>query len=389
MKRNLIISLLALLLVALLPVGHGQADTEDPEFIYFRGVVMRVDQDQSGSPLEEAGYESQAFFVDVRVTSGPHKGETMNVYHLTSGTEAYDIFVAPGDKVLLQATPDESGELTDVYITSHVRDTGLYWAVGLFVLLVLLLGGKSGLKSLLGLAFTAGLIIFVYLPLLLKGKPPVQMAVAVSAVAVVVTMLIVAGASKKTLAGILGTVGGVVVAGVLAVLFGQFSHLTGFADHEAQMLLYIPQGIDFDYQGLLFGGMVIGALGAVMDVGMSIASALFEMRQLRPDLGPWQLFRSGMNIGRDIMGTMTNTLILAYTGSSTSMLLLFLAYDMPLDQILNLDLIATEMIRALTGSIGLVAAIPLTAAAAAWLCRLPTARVKQTESLPEEASPLS
>ncbi len=389
MKRNLIISLLALLLVVLLPVGHGQADTEDPEFIYFRGVVMRVDQDESGSPLEEAGYESQAYFVDVRVTSGPHKGQTMNVYHLTSGTEAYDIFVEPGDKVLLQATADENGELVDIYITSHVRDTGLYFAVGLFVLLVLLLGGKSGLKSLLGLAFTAGLIVFVYLPLLLQGKPPVQLAVAVSAIAVVVTMLIVAGVSKKTLAGILGTVGGVVVAGVLAVLFGRFSHLTGFADHEAQMLLYIPQGINFDYQGLLFGGMVIGALGAVMDVGMSIASTLFEMRQLRPDLSPWQLFRSGMNIGRDIMGTMTNTLILAYTGSSTSMLLLFLAYDMPLEQIMNLDLIATEMIRALTGSIGLVSAIPLTAAAAAWLCRLPAAQVRPAEPLPEDTPPLS
>lgn len=389
MRRNLITTLLALLLVVLLPVGHGQADTEDPTFVYFRGVVMRVDQDQSGSPLEEAGYESQAYFVDVRVTAGPHKGETMNVYHLTSGSEAYDIYVKPGDKVLLQATAGENGELTEVYITGHVRDTSLYVAVGLFVLLVLLLGGKAGLKSLLGLAFTAGLIVLVYLPLLLQGKSPVPLAVAVAAVAVVVTMFIVSGVSKKTLAAILGTVGGVVVAGALAVLFGRFSHLTGFSDHEAQMLLYIPQGIDFDYQGLLFGGMVIGALGAVMDVGMSIASALFEMRQLRPDLGPWQLFRSGMNVGRDIMGTMTNTLILAYTGSSTSMLLLFLAYDMPLEQIMNLDLIATEMIRALTGSIGLVSAIPLTAAAAAWLCRSTGANRKQTESLSTSSQSLS
>jgi uncharacterized membrane protein len=371
MKRFLIIALACLALLAM-PAPYAFADPEDvsgdPDFIYFRGVVLRVDEEES-SPLDEVGYESQAFYVDVRVTNGSLKGQVLNVYHLTSGNQAYDIFLKPGDKVILQALEAEDGQLTDIYVTSFVRDIYLYVAAGLFVLLVLLLGGKSGLKSLLGLGLTAALIIWVCLPQLLQGRHPGLLAMVVSALSVVLTMFIVAGISRKTFAAILGTVGGVVVAGALAVLVGRISNLTGLSDHEAQMLVYIPQATDFNFQGLLFGGMVIGALGAVMDVGMSIASALFEMRHLRPDLSPWQLFRSGMNVGRDIMGTMTNTLILAYTGGSTSMLLLFLAYEMPIDQIMNMEMIAAELVRAISGSIGLVAAIPLTAAASAWLSR--------------------
>lgn len=368
MKKRIIIMTIAALLVLLAPGLRMLAADEEPQEVAFRGVVLRVDDAPEGSPLEEGGFDSKAYYADVRVTSGPYRGQTISVYHLTSGEPAFDIIIHPGDKVVLLGVVRDD-VLQDVYITSYVRDTYVYWMAGLFVLLVLLLGGKAGLKSLISLALTAGMLCFVYLPLLLKGHQPILLAVAVSAASVVATMFIVGGINHKTIAAILGTVGGVVIAGLLAFGVGRIAHLTGLSAEEAQMLSYIPQNVKFDYQGLLFGGMMIGALGAVMDVGMSISSSLFEMRRLRPDLHGWPLFRSGMNVGRDIMGTMTNTLILAYAGGSTSLLLLFQAYQVSLQTVMNLDLVATEIVRALSGSIGLVAAIPLTALAAAWLSR--------------------
>ena len=130
---------------------------------------------------------------------------------------------------------------------------------------------------------------------------------------------------------------------------------------EAMMLAYIPQEVNFDFRSLLFSGIILGSLGAVMDVGMSISSAIEEIYNANSNITRKDLFTSGMNVGKDIMGTMTNTLILAYTGSSIPILLLFMAYETSMIKILNLDIIATEVIRSLAGSIGLVLTIPLTA----------------------------
>lgn len=150
----------------------------------------------------------------------------------------------------------------------------------------------------------------------------------------------------------------------MAYITGSATQLTGFSDEEMQALLFIPQQISYDYRGILFSGMIIGALGAVMDVGMSIASAIEEIKLANPGLGTLALIRAGMNVGRDIMGTMANTLILAYTGGAIPLMLVFMAYQTPLIRIINLDLIATEVVRALTGSIGLIVAVPITSLAA-------------------------
>jgi uncharacterized membrane protein len=232
---------------------------------------------------------------------------------------------------------------------------------------LLVLGGLKGLKSFISLVVTGAAVFFIMLPLMLKGYSPIWVAVMVGAGSAAVTLVLVGGVGAKTLAAIIGTSGGVVAAGLLALLFGPAANLTGFASEEMHMLLYIPQNTDFDIRGILFAGMIIGALGAVMDVGMSVASAIQEIKNANPRMGTAALMRSGMNVGRDIMGTMSNTLILAYTGSAVPLLLLFMAYETPYLKIINLDLIATEVVRALTGSIGLILAIPITSFAAALL----------------------
>jgi uncharacterized membrane protein len=190
--------------------------------------------------------------------------------------------------------------------------------------------------------------------------------IGLSAVITALSLVLISGWKRKTLAAILGIIGGTTCAGLLAFIFGHAAHLTGLGSQEAQMLGYI-QDYKLDFQGILFASMLFGALGAVMDVGISIASAIEEVYLANPLVTPRDLFKAGMNVGKDIMGTMTNTLILAYTGSSLPLLLILVGYKSSFVKVINLDLIASEIIRALTGSLGLFIAIPLTAAFSTWL----------------------
>ncbi len=172
------------------------------------------------------------------------------------------------------------------------------------------------------------------------------------------------GINEKTMSAILGTLIGVLLSATIAYMVGTMASLTGLNSEESAMLLYLPGEVDLNLQGILFAGIVIGTLGAVMDVSMSISSSMHEIKSIKPDITIKELMESGMNVGRDIMGTMTNTLILAYTGASLPILMIFTAYNSTMTDVLNLDVIATEIIRAITGSIGIVLTIPITAAIA-------------------------
>jgi uncharacterized membrane protein len=176
----------------------------------------------------------------------------------------------------------------------------------------------------------------------------------------IITLLIISGINRKTFSTIIGTSSGILIGGVLALIFGNLSNLTGLSSEEARMLPFIPQNISFDFRGILFSGIILASLGAVMDVSMSISSSMFEIAKADPTIKKNDLISAGMNVGRDIIGTMSNTLILVYIGSSVPLILLFLAYNINFIEIINKDIIASEIIRALSGSIGLILAIPIT-----------------------------
>lgn len=306
------------------------------------------------------------YLLTVRVAGSPYNGQVLQLPYLPVRQTDSTIVIRPGDEMLLTIT-NENGQLKEVRVSDYVRDQKLLHLTAVFVLLLIVLGGKKGVKAIISLAITGGAIFFIMLPLLFQGHDPIITTIIVSAAVSIITLFIIAGKNRKTLSAIIGTTGGVIVAGTLALIAGTAAQLTGFSDEEMQTLLFIPQQMNFNYQGILFAGMIIGALGAVMDVGMSIASAVEEIKNANPSLGIFSLIRAGMNVGRDIMGTMANTLILAYTGGAIPLMLVFMAYQTPLIRIINLDLIATEIVRALTGSIGLIAAVPITAVAAAIL----------------------
>lgn len=336
------------------------AEPQLPRPEYMRAVVLEI-----GPMVEEdMGYGMifRTQLVKLRVTAGPRKGMMIELDHSNINEPGYEMTVEVGRRMLVSAVFD-GAQATDIFIEDYARDGYLSWLAAAFVGALVLVGGKKGFKTAFTLGITALAVVKVLLPLLLAGYSPVPVSVAVAAGVTAVTLVAVAGFSRKTLAAIIGTTGGVVTAGLLATYVGRLAHLTGLSADEARMLLYIPQGTNFDYRGLLFGGILIGALGAVMDVGMSIASAVDEVYRVNPALSPRALFASGMNVGRDVMGTMANTLILAYAGGAIPLLLLFMAYQLPVVRLINLDLVATEVVRALTGSIGLVLAIPITAAA--------------------------
>ncbi|WP_066504449.1 YibE/F family protein [Abyssisolibacter fermentans] len=363
MKKIRILLICLVLVMSIVSIGYATDEYgEFPSQEVIKGKVLKIISEER---REIEGYtEGQGMtFQTVRVLikNGAHKGEEVIVENVLDDRFAYNINIEEGIDVLLALDEDENGLIDMAYITDIARDKYLYWVIGLFIVLLVLIGGFKGLKSVITLSITVLAIFKLFLPLILKGYNPVTLSVAICIGVIAITLVIISGINVKSISAIIGTSLGVLVAGILTLIISHYAHLTGLGSEEAQMLTMIPQGIEFNFRGILFSAIILGALGAVMDVSMSIASSMHEIRDKKPDITIKELFKSGMNVGRDIMGTMSNTLILAYTGGSIHLMLLFKAYNFPILEIINRDIIASEIVRALAGSIGLIFTIPITA----------------------------
>lgn len=331
---------------------------DDPDYFVevVRGLILELEEVEN--PLDRDFVMLQQF-ATVEIQAGSLKGQVFEVENELLGNPGYDIEMKKGQQLYFLAE-FVGDELIQLNVSDQIRDRYAYWLIGLFVVLILAVGKVKGFKALLSLTLTIVLILKFFLPQLTRGGNPILLAIAVAAFVTVFTLGLIGGINNKSFAAILGTVGGVLVAGFLALVVGELAQLTGFSSQEAQMLQFADSGIS-NIRGILFAGILIGSLGAVMDVAMSIASACGEMVSLNKTISRSKLMKSGMNVGRDIMGTMSNTLILAYAGSTIPLMLLFYIYETPLVRIINMDLIATEIVRAISGTIGLIIAIPLTA----------------------------
>ena len=340
---------------------HYSQAMEDTDYIIFKAKVLEIEYDDTNEKRNvslEADIRYQ--HLKVEILDGNHKGEILTIRHTIERImPGYYIF-KPGDKLLIRATEESSGTLETVKIQEKVRDTQVYLIVSLFVVLLLIIGGFNGLKTLLSLIIAVAMIFFGYIPLIIRGVNPILASLGISIPVVIITLVIISGWNIKTLAAIIGTSLGVIISGILAFIFGNFAHLTGLADDSSISLAYIPQFRSLDYKGILFGTILIGAIGAIMDVAISIASALYEISMLDKNITGKNMIISGMNIGKDMMGSMSNTLILAYVGTTLHLIILFIVYKIRFIEIINLDSIATEIIRAMAGSIGLIITIPVT-----------------------------
>lgn len=377
--RLTVLALAGLILVLLANCaawGAPVADATEPPLA--RGRVLNVIE-QALDPTTGFGERMQV--VTAEITDGEFREKRVTFENIITGNPGYDLVVRRGDRVILVLDVYD-GRLLSAALADFERDRPIQWLLGAFLASLVLVGGVRGLRSLVMLGLTGAGVAWILLPAIIRGASPLGVAVGVVGAVTLLTMLIIAGPTVKAMAAGLGTVGGVAVAGALAALAGNAAHLVGMSSHEAQLLFFAPE-LAINFRGLLFAGMILGASGAIMDMGMSISSAVHEVRLAKPDAGGMYLFRAGMNVGRDVMGTMSNTLILAYTGSALPLFLLLMAYHTPAIKALNLDLVATEVIRALAGTIGIIFTIPLTAVAAAFLwARLPARTGKAGVRLP-------
>lgn len=339
---------------------------EEVNFNSEKAVVLEASEIEFDEDLE--GTLMGVQYITVKITKGKHKDEIFEIENYIMDNSIYEIIPEKGDKVVVIIEDIGDGEI-DVYIGDFLRQDYIFYLVIVFVVLLLLIGRTKGLKAVITLFITMFAILKILLPIILKGSNPVPATILVSIGITIVTIYLVSGINSKSTAAILGTTGGVLIAWMIAYFVGNKVKLTGLSSDEAAMLMYIPQDIVFNFKNILFSGIILGSLGAVMDVGMSIASSIEEVYKANNDLTREELIKSGMNVGRDIMGTMTNTLILAYTGSTIPLLLLFMAYDTSMLEILNLEIVSAEIVRSLAGSIGLVLTIPLTAIIAGLLIK--------------------
>ncbi|WP_312815479.1 YibE/F family protein [Sedimentibacter sp.] len=273
----------------------------------------------------------------------------------------YGITLSENDEVFLNITIDENKVLKNVTVTNVARDRYMLYLFAGYVLLLFIIGGFKGLRAVISLILSYLIIIKLLFPLIIKGYTPVYATVLICSIITVFTLVLIGGFNRKTLSAILGTFCGLVIAAVLAVKVGDMAHITGVIDDEFYLLKYLPLNSSFSYQGLLFSGMIISSLGAVMDVSMSISSSINELKEHSYNLNTLKLISAGMNVGRDAIGTMTNTLILAYIGGSIYMMLIIIAEDVSLIHFINSEAVATEILRSMAGSIGIIVTVPVTA----------------------------
>lgn len=357
-----IISVIFILFFVLLVPQPVRADEED--IVTVRGKIVKIvseDMEELGGVFGDSGLKIKKQILEIKILRGEYKGETVYAQNIIDERMAYNIFVDEGDEVLLHIEKDDMQGIANAYVADIYRQKYLVYLLLAFLLLLVLFGGFKGIKAVITLGLTGLAVVKILLPLILQGKNPILVSVPVCAGIIAVTLIIISGFNKKTFSAIFGTTGGVLIAGGVAYFVGSVAKLTGLGNDEAQMLMFLPQQVNFDFKGLLFSGIILGALGAIMDVGMSIASAMHEIEAANPEISNKDLIKSGMNVGRDIMGTMSNTLILAYAGGSLHLMLLLLGHEIPMSEVINWDMMASEVVRALAGSIGLVFAIPITA----------------------------
>ena len=306
--------------------------------------------------LEENGTRVGEQKVRVRMLTGVRKGEELDI--TSSSGYMFGAYCKPGMKVIVMQSV--AGDSTVASVYTQDREGVIYIFALIYLLVLCLIGGKQGIKGCLGLVFTFFCVIFVYLPLVYLKYSPFWTAVFVCFITTLVTMYLIGGPTRKTCAATLGTLVGVILAGVSAWCFSKASGISGYNVSDIETLMTLWNTNRIQVGGLLFSGLLISCLGAVMDVAMSISSAIDEIYRQNLSLSRKELFKAGLRVGRDMMGTDSNTLILAFAGSSVSTLLLDYSYNLPYQQIINSNNIGIAIMQGLAGSFGIVLSVPFT-----------------------------
>lgn len=340
-------------------VGDGSIFKGELDGEIIKAKVIRVTdvQTQNASGDNEfitVRFKAQALNSDLR-------GKTLDAVQEIDKSYAFSPRqVEQGDKVLIDSYV-QNGEQV-FYFGDFIRITPLLWLLVIFCALVIAFSKMQGLKTVISLGFTCISVFCVLIPAILNGHNIYLWSILVCVFITVMTLAIISGFNKKALCAGIGCVCGVMCAGLITLVTDKFLNMSGLLEEESIYLLQLYPDNPINLKAIIFAMIIVGAVGAVMDVSMSISSSLYELRLKSPDIRPKELMKSGFTIGRDMMGTMANTLVLAYIGSSLTSVLLLVAYNSSIEQVVNREIIIAEILQALAGSLGMLLTLPLTSA---------------------------
>ena len=298
----------------------------------------------------------------LKMTEGVKKDEIITVTNYL--TKTHNVVAKQNMPLIINI--DMPNNIEPYYtVYNYDRSFSLLSCAIVLIAAIFCIGGKKGLKSIAGLLYSMFLIIEFLLPAVFSGWSPIASSILCAFLSTTVTLLLLNGQSGKTFSAILSTLVGMFFAMGLFFITSKLVHIDGFSSADAEGLLLIQEETGLKIKDVLFGGVIISSLGAIMDVAMSIVSSLYEIHHHTPELTSKELFQSGIEIGKDMIGTMTNTLILAFTGSAFITLLVFLSYQIQFRQLLNSNYLSIEIAQGLCGTFGIVLTIPATSAISA------------------------
>lgn len=334
---------------------NGYDITESTGVEYETAKVVEVIENTTVNDETIEGRRRGRMLLKLELLSGRYKGDVVLTDNYLSAM--YNVYVLEGDKVSIRIDTVGMNEY-QVSIYNYERSPIIVGLVVAFAIALILIGGWQGLRALAGLIFTFVNIVFLLLPLVLKGFSAVPLTLGVVTVTSVICYYLIGGWQPKTIGASLGCLCGVGFAAIFGAIASSMTHIAAYQMDEAEALLLVMSDTNLKLDGLFLSGILIATIGAVMDIAMSVASAMDEIKIKKPEISLKELFFSGMKIGRDATGTMANTLVLAFAGTSLNMMLLIYSYDVSYNQLMNTDFIVIEVVRGIAGSMGIIMTVP-------------------------------
>ncbi|WP_235893939.1 YibE/F family protein [Oceanidesulfovibrio indonesiensis] len=360
---SILVIVFAVLSTALYFMPTGFEGAQPANALRVRGEIVEVDNSEvQRLGMIKKGHQT----IVVRILNGDHEGEEHETANQLMGRMDLDKLYAVGDTALVVLSENDAGEITFVNAQDHYRLGLEVLLLGLFAVLLVAFGGWTGLKALLSFVFAALLLWKGLVPALLKGYDPIWVSLGVVALLAAVVIFLVAGVTRKGMAAFIGAFLGVLTSCLMAWYFTHEFHLHGAVLPFAETLLYSGFG-HLDLVRIYIAAVFIAASGAVMDLAMDVAASMHEVVEKKPDISRIEALKSGMRVGRAVVGTMTTTLLLAYSGGFITLLMAFMAQGIPLANMFNLVYVAAEVLKTLVGSFGLVTVAPFTALVGAFI----------------------
>lgn len=316
--------------------------------------VVEIMQDN----IQEDGSRVGDQIVSLQMESGPHAGETVQA-NCQNGL-LFGTVCQSGMQVIVISSTIGKLDLQTVYNVD--RSLPIYLYIAVFLILLCIVGGKKGVKSAVSLLFTFICFAFLFFPMILRGIWPILAAMITSAIVLGVSMYLLNGWTRKSGIAFLATIGGLLISGAAAISFGHAVNLSGYNVSNIENLMFVAQNTMIDVGQIVFAGILFASLGAVMDIAMDVTSACAEIVRHNPYISRKSLFQAGMNVGRDVMETMSTTLILAFFGGSLGVWVLDYVYDLPYLQLINSNAVGIEFMKGFSASFGVIFTVPIAAA---------------------------